>query len=96
MRFFAGFGLVANGAYIGAGIVMPVGDSVEMIRLGSPPWLLGAFGVATLPVGLWLWNGQGVYFGLNSGNGRVSRRAACSTMALLLAVLALGTILGGD
>lgn len=43
--FFAAYCLVANGAYIGLGLFDPVGDAKTMLRLGSPAWALGLFGL---------------------------------------------------
>jgi hypothetical protein len=57
LRFFAGFCLIANGSYLGAAIWMPVGDAHELVQLGTSRWLLGLFGLITIPAGLWLWNG---------------------------------------
>ncbi len=57
LRFFAGLCLIANGAYVAGGALTRVGDSAEMLRHGSPAWLLGLFGAAAIPAGLWLWHG---------------------------------------
>lgn len=57
--FFAGFALVANGAYIGVGLLAGVGDAGDMLRHGSPPWLLVAFGLACVAEGLWIWHRLG-------------------------------------
>ncbi len=56
IRFFAGFCAVANGAYIGAGVFIPVGDAAVMKRLGTPIWVLALFGIAALSAGLWEWH----------------------------------------
>jgi len=64
LRFFAGFCLIANGAYLAGGSVARIGDAEVMLRHGTPVWLLWAFGVATLPAGLALWHNQGRNFGL--------------------------------
>src|SRR5947209_4265019 len=50
LRFFAGFCLLANGLYIGAGSFDRVGDCGEMLRHGSEPWQLWLFGAMTAPV----------------------------------------------
>ena len=76
LRFFAGFCLIANGAYIAGGATSAIGDCGEMLRHGSPLWLLWLFGVLTVPAGLWLWNGQGRHFGLGEARGKVDRGAA--------------------
>ncbi len=65
-RFFAGFCCVANGAYIAFGSFDQVGDCKEMLDHGSPIWSLWLFGAVTVPLGLWLWHGQGHHFGLGS------------------------------
>jgi hypothetical protein len=55
-EFFAGFCLIANGAYIGAGALLGVGDAGDLLRHGSPLWLLMAFGIICSAAGLWLWH----------------------------------------
>ncbi len=54
--FFAGFCLVANGAYIAIGSFDQVGDCREMLATGSPHWALLAFGAVTIPTGLLMWH----------------------------------------
>lgn len=61
-RFFAGFCLVANGAYIGGGSFAEIGDCGEMLRHGAAVWQLWLFGSLTVPAGFTLWNGQGPAF----------------------------------
>ena len=58
-RFFAGFCLIANGAYISIGSVNQVGDCGEMLRIGTPLGAMLAFGTITVPLGLYLWHGLG-------------------------------------
>jgi len=74
VRFFAGFCLVANGAYLGVGSIIRAGDAGDLMSYGSPQWLLVAFGVVTVPVGLYLWNGLGRHFGLGRPHGVVGER----------------------
>jgi hypothetical protein len=82
LRFFAGFCLIANGCYLGIGAVDPVGDARELLRLDTPAWQLGLFGVVTVPLGLYLWHGQGRYF---------ARENARPVTAVILLVLLLTT-----
>jgi hypothetical protein len=96
LRFFAGFCLIANGAYIAGGAFEKVGDGGEMLRHGSPLGLLLAFGVVTIPGGLWLWHRQGTYFGLGSAKGKVSVSATYGCLAVLLALIVLGFVVGGE
>lgn len=58
-QFFAGFCLVANGAYIGIGWVDEVGDCREMLQNGVPVWSLVAFGSVSLAAGFYLWHRLG-------------------------------------
>ncbi|SPE59236.1 conserved membrane hypothetical protein [Verrucomicrobia bacterium] len=86
-RFFAGFCLVANGVYIGAGWLLAEGaDPGVMRQNGSPTWVLVLFGLVTAPLGLYLWHRQGPYFGLGPAKGQVSLRAALGSAALFAAV----------
>ena len=54
--FFAGFCLIGNGAYIGIGSFERIGDAGDLLRHGSPQWLLVAFGVAAISAGLFIWH----------------------------------------
>lgn len=54
--FFAGFCLIANGAYIGVGSFDRIGDAGDLLRHGSPQWLLIAFGVTSSFTGLYIWH----------------------------------------
>jgi hypothetical protein len=81
--FFAGFCLIANGLYIGMGWFWGIGDAGDLLRFGSPRWTLLAFGLATAPLGLVLWNGLGPHFGL----GVVKRKVALGTLAFLMVVV---------
>src|SRR5262245_11944067 len=94
-RFFAGFCLIANGAYIGGGSFDGVGDAGEMLRHGSPMWSLWVFGAAGVAVGLALWHRLGPHFGLGSANGHVSARAAWGCLAALVVTAAAGFLWGG-
>jgi len=87
LRFFAGFCLIANGAYIGVGSFDRAGDAGDMLRGGSPAWPLWLFGLAAVPIGLMLWNGLGRYFGLGKAPEKVDRRDACAAACLLAVVL---------
>jgi hypothetical protein len=54
--FFAGFCLIANGTYMGAGSLGGVGDAGDILRHGSPQSLLLMFGAACTVGGLWIWH----------------------------------------
>jgi len=91
-QFFAGFCLIANGAYLGFGSLGRIGDAGDIMRQGSPIWLLWLFGVVTIPLGFVLWNGLGPSFGLGPSAGQVDRAAAYSMLALLVIVTGLEII----
>jgi hypothetical protein len=59
---------------------------------GSPIWVLVLFGLLTAPLGLYLWHRQGTHFGLGKANGNVSMRAAVTSAALFLALVAVELI----
>ena len=62
-RFFAGFCLVANGAYIGCdfSVVGPT-DAGYLIEHGVSRWILVLFGLLCVSGGLLLWHGQSRFF----------------------------------
>jgi hypothetical protein len=89
VQFFAGFCLIANGAYIGAGSFYRVGDAGDLLRYGASAWQLWLFGASACTAGLWLWNGMGRYFGLGKEKGQVSKRASFACLAALIFVVSL-------
>jgi hypothetical protein len=95
LRFFAGFCLIANGAYIAVGSLDRVGDCGEMLRHGSALWQLWLFGAVTVPAGLWLWHRQGEPFGLGAARGQVSGGVAYASLVICLGLLTLAWVVGG-
>jgi hypothetical protein len=93
-RFFAGFCLIANGAYLGVGGFSGVGDAGDLLRYGAPPWMLVAFGLLCMPLGLSLWNGLGPHFGLGPSKGEVGRRDSLGMLVLLLIVVSVEILVG--
>ncbi len=93
--FFAGFCLIANGAYLMIGAFLPPGfdDGGVILRNGGARWQLIAFGLFTIPAGLYLWNGLGPHFGLGAAKGNVDRRAAVGTAGVLAVLVILELIL---
>jgi hypothetical protein len=92
VQFFAGFCLVANGAYIAFGSIGRIGDAGDLLRHGAAPMLLWLFGLVTIPAGLWLWHGLGRNFGLGAG-GQVNRADAYVMLALTALVIVLELML---
>ena len=96
LRFFAGFCLIANGAYIGAGSFDRVGDCGVMLRHGSALWQLWLFGAVTVPAGLWLWHRQGQHFGLGPSRGRVRPGVAYASLVACIGLMVLAFVVDGD
>ena len=68
-RFFAGFCLIANGAYIGGDFsVAGPTDAGLLIEHGANRLVLIFFGVLCVPSGLFLWHGQSRHFFPKQGN----------------------------
>jgi hypothetical protein len=59
IKFFAGFCLLANGAYIGLGWIDRIGDAGDLLFHGAPLWTLWCFGAASAAAGLAVWHGMG-------------------------------------
>ncbi|PQO45283.1 M50 family metallopeptidase [Blastopirellula marina] len=91
-QFFAGFCLIANGAYIGLGSLAKIGDCGEMLRHGTPIGLLWLFGAVTMPAGFWLWHRLGDA-GKLFAPGVISMRGALIATACLAAVVAVEVLL---
>jgi len=87
VQFFTGSCLIANGAYLGVGSFQRIGDAGDLLRQGSPIWALWLFGIVTLPLGLYLWNGLGPNFGLGQAAGKVDRVAAYLSCVVLWVVV---------
>jgi hypothetical protein len=90
--WWAGFCLIANGAYLACGWLFSDGghaadDANVILQNGGARWQLIVFGLIAVPIGLWLWNGLGRYFGLGATHGKVDRKAAVGvTVELFLLV----------
>ena len=92
VRFFAGYCCVANGAYIGAASLQEIGDAYPMLLFGSKPWHLWLFGLVSLAVGLWIWNGLGEHFGIGPRARRIETRHAVTMLIVLVAIVGAETI----
>ncbi len=71
IRFFAGFCLIANGVYIGFGPTTGGADTAVMWENGTPFLVRLFFGIPAAAMGLYLWHGQGIHFGLGNVEGKV-------------------------
>jgi hypothetical protein len=86
-RFFAGFCLVANGAYLGYGLIEPIGDANDVLRYGGHMWQLAAFAIVTVIAGFALWHRQGSHFGWGSEGKAVPLRHIGFTWACWIVVV---------
>lgn len=84
---FAGFCLIANGAYIGIGSFDQVGDCGEMLRTGSPIWILWVFGAAATVLGLCVWHRLGSLRSFFKRDAEVSPSLAIATCGALVLLL---------
>jgi hypothetical protein len=66
MQLFAGFCLIANGIYLGVGWIDGVGDAGDLMRHGTPAWVLVAFGMTATGGGLYLWHRLGAHAAANA------------------------------
>jgi hypothetical protein len=89
-RFFAEFCLIANGAYIAVGSFNQVGDCGEMVRTGTPPWVLPLFGSVALSLGLWQWHVLGSPIQFIRNPSLVTRRMAYLVFGIWVVVVAMG------
>jgi hypothetical protein len=61
LHSFAGFCLVANGAYLGVGAwIDRAGDAGVLVRLGVPQMLVSSIGLLAMTAGLYLWHRLGI------------------------------------
>ncbi|MCA9005689.1 MAG: hypothetical protein KDA70_10500, partial [Planctomycetaceae bacterium] len=79
LQFFAGFCLIANGAYIAGGSVEGIGDCGVMLQTGTPLWAMWSFGLLTVPAGFWLWHRLGSLQDWRRKPEKITRRYALST-----------------
>ena len=94
LKFFAGFCLIANGAYLTVGAREGIGDAGDLLKHGSPAWTLYLFGAVTIPLGFWLWNGLGPRFGLGANGDPITWRAAWLSTAVLVTTMAVEVACG--
>jgi hypothetical protein len=90
----AGFCLIANGAYIGIGVIQPVGDANEMLEHGMASWPMAVFGLITLIVGLWIWHRVSPRLGFGAKPAPIAASHAYVTLIIAVLFTALGFAFG--
>lgn len=87
--FFAGFCLLANGAYIAFGSWDRIGDCGVMLQHRSPGWTLLLFGAMTIPAGLYLWHRLGSIQQLLEDPALIDPAVTC---AIVFAVIVISVV----
>jgi hypothetical protein len=93
-RLFAGFCLLANGVYLGAGWIDGIGDAGDILAEGGALWTLLLFGTVSVGAGLALIDGTHHELGFGRGARPVSTRRALLVIAVLLMVTGIGLVGG--
>jgi len=89
ITFVAGLCLIANGAYLGLGWIDRIGDAGDMLRLGTPVYLMITFGVLSTAGGLAMWHTLGPALGLKQLTPQDARHLAAAS----LLVIAIGFVI---
>ncbi|HTL27994.1 MAG TPA: hypothetical protein VL282_02185 [Tepidisphaeraceae bacterium] len=92
--FFAGFCLIANGAYIGIGVFHPVGDAHELVALDTPRWALALFGFPAVVAGIWIWDRVSTRLGFGKIPRPIDVRHATMTFFIALILTAVAFAFG--
>ncbi|MFN0137981.1 MAG: hypothetical protein ACKVS9_17905 [Phycisphaerae bacterium] len=87
-RYFAGFCLVGNGAYLASALLTPVGDAADLLRLGAPLWTLVCSGTAAMVAGLALWNGLGKSFAVFANDRNALLYTWVAALSVVMSMLA--------
>lgn len=96
LRFFAGFCLIANGAYLGIGSFLRIGDCETLLAHGAPIGTLWLFGAAAVPLGLLLWHRLGPDLGWGPQARQVPASRVIVVAGAAVLVIALGFLFGGE
>ena len=94
--FFAGFCLIANGAYISLGVFDRVGDCGEMLKTGTPVWVMELFGMTAISAGLSVWHWLGTIGGFWKHPEVVSWRLMLGIAGAALLVVFAELLLSGE
>lgn len=92
-KFYAGFCLAANGAYIAIGSFEGIGDCGVMLATGASQWSLVVFGAATVPLGIFVWHKIGSLGEFLEQPSLVTQRLAYTTTVALVVLIAIELLL---
>jgi hypothetical protein len=88
--------LLANGAYISIGSFDRIGDCGEMLRTGTPQWVMILFGVVSIPMGFCIWHRLGSLRDFVTNPTIISPRAAYGAFSLALIAVGAGFVLSPE
>ena len=88
-RFFSGFCCVANGAYILFGSFDRIGDCGEMLRTGTHPATMYAFGSIAIVLGFVQWHRLGSLRQYLANSSNVGTKATIVLLVILLVTCAI-------
>ena len=88
IAFFAGFCLVANGAYLLGGAFFPAGDAEVLLQNGASRLALVSFGIVATGAGFYLWNGLGTHFGWGKNHQPIDQKVIWSMCAATSVIIA--------
>ncbi|MCC6969309.1 MAG: hypothetical protein IT434_03735 [Phycisphaerales bacterium] len=89
-RYFAGFCLLANGVYVGCAVLLPVGDTEDLVRMGVPAWTLTVIGWPIAAAGVAMWNGMAKSIGTRARiDGEIVGITLMDAVTCMVCVLAL-------
>lgn len=89
LQAFAGFCLLANGAYLASALAVSVGDTFDLINLGISRWTLAGVGVPATAAGLLLWHNLGPRFATLTLSDTELRGAAVWSGVTLVSIIAM-------
>ena len=93
LQFFVGWCLIANGGYIGIGAADGIGDCGEMLRSGTPLWVMYLFGFVAGAAGLYLWHRLGRPREFWRHPEWISRQSALSMLGVATGVVGMVVLL---
>lgn len=85
-QFFAGFCLIANGAYLAVGSFGQVGDCAVLLQTGTPQWVMVVCGGGAALLGLWIWHRLGSLDDFLRDPASVTLRMTGAVVAALVAL----------
>lgn len=83
ITFVAGLCLIANGAYLGLGWIDRIGDAGDMMRHGTPIYIMIVFGILGTTAGFALWHTLGPALGVKQLTIQDAKQLATTSLIIL-------------